>query len=367
MPRNSNTKLFSLPANIQPADGTNADAADVNNQIDAIVSGELNTARPIEMGGTGATSAAGARQNLGVRPGVEVQGLSTKLTAIDALAWADNRIFAGSGPATIKTLNFRDEDDMSGNDASGVPSQQSVKAYVDGKVAGIPNASASAGLAKSSDDIAFSNGQGTIKNNRVGYDELNAGTGTAGQALVRTSGGIGFATIKPSGRAAAPVNAAADDAVDRTCPPGSRKSCWMGDFSRSASGGSQIRSLAVQLGPDGDGDGFAAHYGRQELADRSPSRSGAGSTCSAASGETRWLAARGSDSRTWSGGGIGVGGSGGKRRRASAAPAPGGPSTGICRACGSRGGAGTGRTGRRTATGAAPSSGQAHLLYMVGA
>ena len=249
MPRNSNTKLFSLPAGTQPADGTNADAGDVNNQVNAIISGELNTARPIEMGGTGAATAAAARTNLGLAVGSNVQAHSGKLDAIAAMAWADNRILAGAGANTIKGLTFRDRDDLGGAnaDASGVASEQSVKAYADAKVAGIPAASANLGLAKTSDDISFSNGAGTIRDNRVGYDELNAGTGTTGQHLVKTSGGLGFtdAPRVPS-RSALAAPAAS---MEWTIPAGVIGIRVDGNLTRGMIGNyDTARSVSLQLG-----------------------------------------------------------------------------------------------------------------------
>lgn len=46
-------------------DNTTAEAADMNGLIDDIVT-DLNTARPVTMGGTGSTTASGARTNLGL-------------------------------------------------------------------------------------------------------------------------------------------------------------------------------------------------------------------------------------------------------------------------------------------------------------
>ena len=300
MSRDPNTGTYTLPQ--LPNDGEDIDASDVNGpfrDIEAALNGTL----PTNKGGTGATSPAGART------AISAQEASAKLTAIAGMAWADNRILAGAGPNTIKGLTFRDRDDLGGSsaDAAGVASEQSVKAYVDGRTGA---AGSALGLAKTSDDISFANGQATIRDGRVGYDELDAGTGTTGQALVKTAAGIGFATPKRWTRLA-PIDAAAT--MEWTgLPAGIEQIRLAGNFSRSKTGGTQSRNLSIQLGPDGDGDGFQLYGQREDAADAAVFPPAIWEAVRLYGNVWRITAAPGG---TWAGttsfGGVGVGGGGG--------------------------------------------------------
>tara|TARA_Y100000310_G_scaffold344706_1_gene458914 strand:+ start:196 stop:1605 length:1410 start_codon:yes stop_codon:yes gene_type:complete len=72
----------------------------------------------------------------GMEIGTDIQAYDAELAALAGLTSAANKVpyFTGSGTAGL--LDFVDEDTMSSDSATAIPSQQSVKAYVDTEVAG---------------------------------------------------------------------------------------------------------------------------------------------------------------------------------------------------------------------------------------
>lgn len=172
--------VYSLPAGSTVTNGDTSDSSDINTPL-ADLEADANVARPVAAGGTGASTASGARSNLGLTIGTDVQAYDADLTALGALDKTDGNfivgdgstwvaesgstaraslglvigtdvqaydaelaalagltsaadkipMFSGSGTATV--IDLLDEDDMSSDSATGVPTQQSVKAYVDGQ------------------------------------------------------------------------------------------------------------------------------------------------------------------------------------------------------------------------------------------
>lgn len=62
---------------------------------------------------------------------IGAQPVDTTLTALAGLATGVNKIPIATGTDTFSQLDFKDEDDMVSDATTAVPSQQSVKAYVD--------------------------------------------------------------------------------------------------------------------------------------------------------------------------------------------------------------------------------------------
>jgi hypothetical protein len=96
MPRNE-SGVWSKPAGTTFVPNTTIQSSKVNEVIDDIGS-DLNLARPIVAGGTGATSASGARTNLGVDVAVAYASKSANYTA---LATDNNAIHRFSAAATL--------------------------------------------------------------------------------------------------------------------------------------------------------------------------------------------------------------------------------------------------------------------------
>lgn len=109
MPRNG-SGVYSLPAGYEATTGQTATAAQHNDPLED-VRDDLNAARPVVAGGTGATSASAARTNLGLGS-LSDDGIATSVPFTDVTDDTIELAFdiSGNTTGTTRTWAFPDED-----------------------------------------------------------------------------------------------------------------------------------------------------------------------------------------------------------------------------------------------------------------
>ena len=117
--------------------------------------------------------------------------VDTELTAIGGLTSAANKMIRYTGSGTADLIDFLDQDDMSGNSASAVASQQSVKAYVDSGTATLTNKTLTAPKFADGGFIADANGNELIKleTTSSAVNELSVTNAAAGNAITLSATG----------------------------------------------------------------------------------------------------------------------------------------------------------------------------------
>ena len=97
--------IFSLPGGSAIANGDTSDATDINTPLNDIAA-DLNIARPIVAGGTGATSATAARTGLGVVIGTNVQAYNANLSSLAGLTLEADKGLYGTAADTVAMFDL---------------------------------------------------------------------------------------------------------------------------------------------------------------------------------------------------------------------------------------------------------------------
>lgn len=104
MPRNG-SGVYSVPAGTTATPNTPIESAKYNAFV-ADLTNDLNLARPIVAGGTGATTKSGAQQALDLEPGVDIQAYNATLAALAALTLAADTLIYATGANTLAAADL---------------------------------------------------------------------------------------------------------------------------------------------------------------------------------------------------------------------------------------------------------------------
>lgn len=186
--------VYSLPPGSTVANGDTSDAADLNTPL-ADLEADNNAARPIVAGGTGATTASGARTALGLAIGTDVQAFDAFLDDIAALTdpGADRLMFWDDSAGEITWLTAGTGLAISGTSITSAPADDSVTTakILDGNVTFAKLAGAA--VVTSGETIASNDNDTTIPTSAAVKDYADAAAAAGGgmtllATLTTTSG-----------------------------------------------------------------------------------------------------------------------------------------------------------------------------------
>jgi hypothetical protein len=154
--------VYSLPAGSTVSNGDTSDASDLNAPL-ADIEADLNTPRPVVAGGTGASTAADARTNLGLVIGTNVQAYNAALASIAGLTTAADRMIytTASNVYAVATLSSFARTILDDADAATVRATIGAQAS-DGALTTL------AGLSLSAGDVLYSTGADTVARLAIG-------------------------------------------------------------------------------------------------------------------------------------------------------------------------------------------------------
>jgi len=188
--------VYSLPAGSTVTNGDTSDATDLNTPL-ADIEADLNVARPIVAGGTGASSASAALVNLGLT------ATAAEINVLDGVtaSTAELNILDGV-TATTTELNYVD----------GVTS--AIQTQLNAKQASGATLTSLEGLSLAEGDILYATAADTLQ---------RLAKGTAGQALVMNSGATAPEWVTRSKTMDGPVETNVAAPFDFTIPAGTTR------------------------------------------------------------------------------------------------------------------------------------------------
>lgn len=230
MPRDG-SGTYSLPSGTAAVSGQTIESAKYNSAMDDLVD-DANNARPVSAGGTGASSATGARTNLGLVIGTDVQAFNAYLADIAGLTLAEGDLLYFDGTDIVKLAKGTTDQYLRMNAAATAPEWATFNSSIQ-DIAGITFVAG---------DVMYYDGS----------DLVRLPIGTAGQVLAVNSGGTApaWATSNIAPQAVI-AEQRADGVHGTTLTSGTWTTLELNDTPRNV--GSAVSLVSNQFTPASDG------------------------------------------------------------------------------------------------------------------